>query len=570
MRTDRRRTCLPFARLISILALATLAMAVLSACSQSTAPTSQDQTTAQATFEGALDPGASSFVLRSVPASQPGQAPVAVKLIGSNLVVDSTAETVSLDVAIRNASTVTLFAPALVRLSALQPSSVTALELDLDYSALLGSDGALSPGELSASKTWHFSVPGLTSFSFAAMATFGVQPGAPVIAGAIFRDENSNGVRDAGDGPFYGTVNVVRPDGITLTATAVDSGTYSFPVQDVGLYTLTYQPPLLRCRCEVVVTTTNPLQVVLTPDENGAPRSFLHADFGAHVGPLGEFPQPVVLTDLPPEQIHQDSYHLLAIELTGDVMTLRVGFTGCGPDHGFTLYMVGGFMESNPVQAKLLLAHDRHGEDCPAEFERTLLFDLTPLREAFEHAYGQTGPVRLRFSDFQGAEHEFLYTWGPPNTGNLLSNGTFERNGQPTLRGWQVANPALTSLVFEPAPGDGSWALKLDADWLPPSGFVRAAVGGVQNGETLRLSARMRAVGMPGGGMMYLTSGTWSSERAWSSDPEWNRVSLTTTASTSAGDSLWVVLSALGAEITVGGAGLFDDVVLERLPTPGR
>lgn len=543
----------------------------------------------QAVFQATLHPGGSSFVLARVPGSRPGQTPVDVDLLGSNLVVEPATETVSLDVAMRNASQTELPAPAQMWLSDFDPAGIEVLNADFidppwrpnepvpgtgdrrfgfDYSSQVGPDGLLSPGETSQSRTWQFRVPGLESFAFAAVATFGGKLGGPIIAGTVFNDLDGDGSRDPDDPPFYGWLTLQHPDSVTATTATQDGGTYHFPVQHVGLYTLTYEPPALDCDCEVVVTTPNPLQVMLLAGADGQPQSYLHADFGARIIRLEE-PMPIVLTPLPPGSIRQDPWKLLDIALAEGLMTLRVEFSGCTPFHDFTLFMSGGWMESNPVQARLVLGHDSHGEACLAVFARTLHFDLAPLRAAFEQAYGTPGPVLLRLVDLQGNHHEFLHAWGPSPGGNLLPNGSFEENGQPSLAGWEVISPSLTALVPEPAPGGGSWALQLEADWAPTRGFVRALVPGFIPGETLRLSAWVRAAGLMGGGMMYLSTGTWISAQATSMASEWTQIILVATPPVAPGDSLWVVLSSLHTEIAPR-VGLFDRVVLERSAGPSE
>ena len=526
-------------------------------------------------FEATLDPGNSSFLLARV-SSRPD---LAIELVGSNLVTDSRQETVSLDVAIRNVSERELPGPAEVWLMRFRPEGVEVLNADLldpvpeesgalpqrfgfDYSAAFGADDVLAPNETSLSRTWSFRVPGSTSFSFSAVANFGFATDA-LLGGSVFHDLDGDGTRDADEPPFSGRIVVMRPDGSRVSANALDEGRYAVPVRDVGLHLVTYEPPEVDCPCDIVVTTPNPLEVVIVPNGSGEPQDYLGADFGARILHHGEA-APIVLTDLPPEEIRQDPYRVAGeIELHGDILSMLVAFGGCTPEHDFTLYMTGGFMESNPVQVRLVLGHDDFDEPCDAAFERRLRFDLRPLREAYERVYGQPGPVRLRFRDLENHEYEFRYAWGPPVGESLLRNGSFELNGQPTFEGWELVNPDLATLVPGGAPASGEWALRLAADWAPTTGIARAVVPGVANGERIQLLAWIRAEEEGGGGRVYLTSGRWASEAVTVESTEWTPVRLVSEVQIARGDSLWVVLSSLHTEIAPR-VGLFDGVIVER------
>ena len=159
----------------------------------------------------------------------------------------------------------------------------------------------------------------------------------------------------------------------------------------------------------VHATTPNPLQVILPPGPGGIPESYLHADFGF----ANDFPpppgdaEPVGFWEDPSDSLELDPYALLDIRLERLILELRVGFSGCGDRHPFALYMVGGFMESNPVQAKLLLSHDDHGELCDAYFEKTLRYDLSPILREYRRNYGTDGVVIVNFHAWNGEVHSF-------------------------------------------------------------------------------------------------------------------------------------------------------------------
>ena len=152
---------------------------------------------------------------------------------------------------------------------------------------------------------------------------------------------------------------------------------------------------------------------------------------------------------------------------------------------------------------------------------------------------------------------------------NLIPNGSFEGDGQGTLEGWQALNPSLASLAREAAPGGGEWSLRLEADGAPTTGRVRFPVPGLGDGDTLRLSAHVRAPTGSGGGSVGIeitaTDGRLRHESFTSSESAaWTRVSVTQKISLRAGDQVWVVLKSPPTEVEAR-AGLFDLVTLQRL-----
>ncbi len=381
---------------------------------------------------GSIDPGAGSFLLQSLEVRLSSQETARVDLVGSNLRVDPDAHTVALDVAIRNAGAQPLYAPALVYVGSFVPVAVYAENPDtvvcpidnpspcimgFDYSAHLGDDGVLSPGETSASKEWRFFDADLVSFSFAVWAEFGGESTA-AITGNVFADTDRDGLRDPGEGPFRGRIEVSGPNGTEWVAVAPD-GSYRASVEVAGLYMLRWDDSIVcRCPwwfpecCSVCVTTPNPMQVVILSGPDGQPQSFAGADFGVAPRPCDPIPAVVLTDSFPlPDAIPQDPYSLLEARLDGDVFTLRVGFGGCAADHPFKLFAGRSFMESFPVQTWVSLAHDDRDEPCDAFFQRTLRFDLDPIRQEHIRQYGGPAVVGLRFRDSQGNER--FFDFGP-------------------------------------------------------------------------------------------------------------------------------------------------------------
>ena|SRR5437762_10761670 len=154
----------------------------------------------------------------------------------------------------------------------------------------------------------------------------------------------------------------------------------------------------------------------------------------------------------------------------------------------------------------------------------------------------------------------------PP--GNLIPNGSFERNGQATLDTWQVSNSALASLAPEAAPGGGKWSLRLQSGGAPSTGQVKFPVPGLKDGDIVRLSAYVRASSQGGGGLVGLEvtspSGLVRQKPfASTANAQWTQLGVTATLSLEPGDTVWVVLRSPPTELNAR-AGLFDLVTLER------
>jgi hypothetical protein len=161
----------------------------------------------------------------------------------------------------------------------------------------------------------------------------------------------------------------------------------------------------------------------------------------------------------------------------------------------------------------------------------------------------------------------------PRPVGNLILDGSFERDGEPTLQGWRITNPAVTTLVREAAPGGGEWSLALEADWAPTTGYVTMPIPGVRDGDVLQLSAFVRAVDAEGGGSIGLAVGPGyglgtRSKWAYTTSTSWTRLGVQDTVSLAPGDTVWVVLSSFNTEIQQR-QGHFDLVSLSRIPIGG-
>ena len=170
-----------------------------------------------------------------------------------------------------------------------------------------------------------------------------------------------------------------------------------------------------------------------------------------------------------------------------------------------------------------------------------------------------------------GCRQSGLQPDDPSRSSNLVENGSFEEDGQPTLEGWRVPSPELASLVEEAPSGGGHWSLKLEADWAPTMGYVSAVIPGVQTGDILRLSAQARATSSTGGAVIGIVVGTdvdpdgrRSARFASTTGLNWTTLTVEETVSVGEGEAVWVLLSSPNTEVSAS-SGLFDLITVERL-----
>ena len=425
VRASRPSTGL-LSRLLPAVLLAA-ALLPLGACSDATSPDK----------DGAnrLDPGSGTFTLKDVSVPGPGGQAVLLRLEGSDLVSDAATGTVSLSVQVRNLSGQAVRPPLIVWLEALQPDDVAPANADLtlppastdpataagdssrygyDYTDLLGGR-PLAAGEASPGKTWIFADPSLGAFSFAARIECGAFTGQAVIGGLAFVDLDRDGLAGPAEPAFtMGGVQVSGPDGVVVWAGVGPDGRWESPVTQPGLYEALFLTLDMGPRARVL-TTPNPLSVVVTAGPDGELQGWLHADFGLDPSDLPPPPAGAIqFTDRRPEQLHMAPWQLLGARPDGPDLFLGVGFSGCQPDHAFSLWMSGGFQESMPPRAHVTLLHETE-EACDAAFSDTLRFDLRPLWGRYLDAYGP-GPLVMVLHGTDGQVQEVPLFIAPPDS----------------------------------------------------------------------------------------------------------------------------------------------------------
>jgi hypothetical protein len=413
---------------MALMTAAMLVAAMLAGCSGSSAP--------DKVAGNQLDPAAGTFALKDVSIPGPDGEPVLLRLEGSDLVTDPQAGTVALSVRVVNLSSETVHPPLVVWLADLQPATVVPLNADhafpgaltdpataatdtagwgFDYTALLAGE-PLPPGEATPPKTWLFADPELLPFSFAARIETGAFTGQARLAGRLFFDLDRDGHPSEVEPPFLaGGVQVTGPGGIVSWSSPGSDGWWELPVRLAGLYEVLFVAMEMGPQ-PVPLTTPNPRQVVVTTGPDGRLRSWREGHFGiARDAPPPPPPTGVIgFTDRRPEQLHVSGWTFLDAAVVGPRLGLHVGYSGCGPDHAFSLWMSGGFQESMPPRAQLTLVHETM-ENCDAYFTQRVGFDLMPLFGRYAEEYGQ-GPLVLVLHGPDGFTHEIELATVPPDS----------------------------------------------------------------------------------------------------------------------------------------------------------
>ena len=88
-----------------------------------------------------------------------------------------------------------------------------------------------------------------------------------------------------------------------------------------------------------------------------------------------------------------DGFELSGAAITGDTLAVTVSYAGGCKEHLFTLVSSSEFLESNPVQVVVVLAHNANGDRCEAWITQDYLFNLTPLKVHYQEAYQQDAGV---------------------------------------------------------------------------------------------------------------------------------------------------------------------------------
>jgi hypothetical protein len=147
---------------------------------------------------------------------------------------------------------------------------------------------------------------------------------------------------------------------------------------------------------------------------------------------------------------------------------------------------------------------------------------------------------------------------------NLITNSSFEINGQKSLSGWIIYcdNP---SFVNDVPPGGGNWALELPTGWIPFSNWVETTVLSPVGSHEYQFSIYGKKNGHTGNAQLYLkrADSLIFCNRLTVIDTVWTYYSASDTLTTYTGDSLYVRILMTGTEDPV--SCYFDLCKLEKL-----
>ncbi len=272
-----------------------LALALVFSCSDQ--PTGVKPDPAGGCFNGTgkIVPGAGgSFLLGTAcdTVRPPGRVE-RIEVWANNIAFDSTTGIVSFDVRLLNNTERNLFPTIHFVITNILPDDVALVGFDgttedafpfMDFSAKLGSDNVLSPGERTDPVTIKFHTVTARSFAINFRIDFGPVPGLAMIEGVVFRDDNQNGVRDRCDRcePGIPDITVVLQKnsagarGMTVVTQTGANGQYRFTGLGEGVYTVAVIAPAERFK----LTSKSPLLVTLVKGPDGIVHDFTGGNFG--------------------------------------------------------------------------------------------------------------------------------------------------------------------------------------------------------------------------------------------------------------------------------------------------
>ena len=105
-----------------------------------------------------------------------------------------------------------------------------------------------------------------------------------------------------------------------------------------------------------------------------------------------------------------DGYELNAAAVSGDTLAVSLSYSGGCRMHRFTLVAAEVFMESDPVQLEVAIAHDADGDPCEAYPTEDYHFILDPIKARYKASYGAgPGTIVLRLDRAPGGSLNYMF-----------------------------------------------------------------------------------------------------------------------------------------------------------------
>ena len=147
---------------------------------------------------------------------------------------------------------------------------------------------------------------------------------------------------------------------------------------------------------------------------------------------LGQEPSPsFVLIDVGEKTgLGTDPFTLNAAVLAEDTLQVSVSYSGGCRDHIFVLDASGPFLETDPVQLWLDIAHDANSDPCEAWLTEDVSFLLDPLKVRYLEAYQQNaGTIVLQLEGLDdGLTYEFtIDEAGSPSGSTAVQDASWGR-----------------------------------------------------------------------------------------------------------------------------------------------
>ena len=128
------------------------------------------------------------------------------------------------------------------------------------------------------------------------------------------------------------------------------------------------------------------------------------------VPPAGPRAGAVVVSEAP-HLLGRDPFVLNDAAIAGDNLSLNLSYAGGCARHEFTLVASESFLESDPVQLPLSLAHEANGDSCEAWLTQDYEFDLSLLRDRYRRAYGDgSGRIVLLLEGVPGGTLLYVFS----------------------------------------------------------------------------------------------------------------------------------------------------------------